>query len=141
MMRWFFLGSRVWRRPALAPTLTSAPFQGEAPFPDQVGRLEWAITWLDDDEGFLNSYCNTIPTPEGGTHEAGMRSALTKGLRQLQAGERDSLTLEVRTLAARSPGPRWVELRAWPRDTAAGGESGKMGSGVGHGRSIIARVK
>ncbi|MDD2670404.1 PAS domain S-box protein, partial [Zoogloea sp.] len=55
------------------------------------------------------------------------RVALTKGLRQLQAGERDSLCLEVRTLAARSPGPRWVELRAWPLDMAGGGETGVVG--------------
>lgn len=55
------------------------------------------------------------------------RVALTKGLRQLQAGERDSLCLEVRTLASRSPGPRWVELRAWPLDMAGGGETGVVG--------------
>ncbi|BBK37237.1 DNA topoisomerase 4 subunit B [Allostella sp. ATCC 35155] len=63
------------------PTLTAQPFQGEAPFTDGAGRLEWAITWLDDDEGFFNSYCNTIPTADGGTHEAGLRNALTRGLR------------------------------------------------------------
>lgn len=45
------------------------------------GSLEWAIAWVGDRDGFLNSYCNTIPTPEGGTHEAGLRAALTKGLR------------------------------------------------------------
>lgn len=55
------------------------------------------------------------------------RVALTKGLRALRAGERDSLTLEVRMLAARSPGPRWVELRAWPLDMAGGGEAGIVG--------------
>jgi len=45
------------------------------------GNCEWAITWLADQDGFLNSYCNTVPTAEGGTHEAGFRSALTKGLK------------------------------------------------------------
>ncbi len=63
------------------PTLTGVPFQGEAAFPDKVGRVEWAITWLDDDEGFLHSYCNTIPTADGGTHEAGLRNALMRSLR------------------------------------------------------------
>jgi topoisomerase-4 subunit B len=45
------------------------------------GSLEWACCWISDEDGFLNSYCNTIPTPEGGTHEQGFRSALAKGLR------------------------------------------------------------
>ena len=43
--------------------------------------MEWAITWLDHGDGFQNTYANTIPTPQGGTHEAGLRAALTKGLR------------------------------------------------------------
>ncbi|MEE9588393.1 MAG: DNA topoisomerase IV subunit B [Hyphomicrobiaceae bacterium] len=45
------------------------------------GSIEWAIAWVGDRDGFLNSYCNTIPTPDGGTHEAGLRGGLTKGLR------------------------------------------------------------
>ena len=45
------------------------------------GRAEWAVTWLEGSDGFLNSYCNTVPTPQGGTHEAGFRAALLKGLR------------------------------------------------------------
>ncbi|MFC6487842.1 ATP-binding protein, partial [Nitratireductor sp. GCM10026969] len=44
------------------------------------GAVEWAVTWYGGD-AFLNSYCNTVPTPEGGTHEAGFRNALVKGLR------------------------------------------------------------
>ena len=50
------------------------------------GSVEWAVCWIADEDGFLNSYCNTIPTPEGGTHEAGWRAALSKGLREF--GER-----------------------------------------------------
>jgi topoisomerase-4 subunit B len=45
------------------------------------GGVEWAIAWVADADGFVSSYCNTIPTHDGGTHEAGMRSALTRGLR------------------------------------------------------------
>lgn len=45
------------------------------------GKVEWAVAWIGDGDGFVNSYCNTVPTPEGGTHEAGLRSALTKGLK------------------------------------------------------------
>ena len=47
----------------------------------RAGRVEWAVAWLDGAEGFLHSYCNTVPTAQGGTHEAGFRSALLKGLR------------------------------------------------------------
>jgi topoisomerase-4 subunit B len=50
------------------------------------GSVEWAVCWVADADGFLNSYCNTIPTPEGGTHENGLRSALSRGLREF--GER-----------------------------------------------------
>ena len=45
------------------------------------GRVEWAVAWLDGADGFLNSYCNTVPTAQGGTHEAALRAALLKGLR------------------------------------------------------------
>jgi topoisomerase IV subunit B len=45
------------------------------------GSLEWAIAWLAEDDGFVHSYCNTIPTPDGGTHEAGLRGALLRGLK------------------------------------------------------------
>ena len=46
------------------------------------GSMEWAVAWLADDDGFVHSYCNTIPTPDGGTHEAGLRAALLRGLRE-----------------------------------------------------------
>ena len=61
-------------------------WSGEANFPnaangERAGRLEWALAWLDEGETGISSYCNTVPTPQGGTHEAGFRSALLKGLR------------------------------------------------------------
>ncbi len=43
--------------------------------------MEWAVAWLESGEGFLQSYCNTVPTEQGGTHETGFRTALLKGLR------------------------------------------------------------
>ena len=57
-----------------------------APFTDNVEiggeRIEFAITWFDMNEsGFIQSYCNTVPTPSGGSHEAGLRQALTRGMR------------------------------------------------------------
>src|SRR5262245_12348290 len=45
------------------------------------GGCEWAVAWTADADGFLSSYCNTVPTPDGGTHESGMRSALLRGLK------------------------------------------------------------
>ncbi|MEX2407622.1 MAG: ATP-binding protein, partial [Rhodovibrionaceae bacterium] len=61
--------------------LTPEPFGGEAKFPGGKGSVEWALAWPMDDEGFTSSYCNTVPTPEGGTHEAGFRSAILRGLK------------------------------------------------------------
>ena len=56
-------------------------FTGKVARPGGHGSLEWALCWLADDDGRVQSYCNTIPTPDGGTHEAGLRSALLRGLR------------------------------------------------------------
>ncbi|MCF4129147.1 DNA topoisomerase IV subunit B [Methylobacterium sp. SyP6R] len=56
-------------------------FAGKITKPGSHGSLEWAMAWLSNDDGFSSSYCNTIPTPEGGTHESGMRVALLRGLR------------------------------------------------------------
>ena len=61
--------------------ITPSPFTGEADFPKAAGRAEWAISWPEDGEGFIHSYCNTIPTPKGGTHEAGLRTALARALK------------------------------------------------------------
>ena len=62
-------------------TLTAAPFVGLADFPDNAGRAEWAIAWPEDDDGFCHSYCNTVPTPQGGSHEAGLRTGLLRSLK------------------------------------------------------------
>ncbi|MCG8554730.1 MAG: ATP-binding protein, partial [Proteobacteria bacterium] len=64
-------------------TMTSDPFAGQARRNggEDAGKAEWAVAWPVDEEEFFNSYCNTIPTPQGGTHEAGLRLALTRGLR------------------------------------------------------------
>ena len=45
------------------------------------GAVQWAVAWTADADGFLQSYCNTIPTPDGGTHETGLRGALVRGLK------------------------------------------------------------
>jgi topoisomerase IV subunit B len=56
-------------------------FSGSAKKAGAHGAAQWAVAWTADADGFLNSYCNTIPTPDGGTHESGLRSALTRGLK------------------------------------------------------------
>src|SRR5262245_7336020 len=56
-------------------------FTGSSGRPGSQGTVEWAVAWVADADGFISSYCNTIPTPDGGTHEAGMRAALTRGLK------------------------------------------------------------
>ena len=61
-------------------TVTTRAFAGEAKF-NGDGRVEWAIAWPEDQEGSGSSYCNTVPTPEGGSHEQGLRAALTRGLK------------------------------------------------------------
>ena len=70
---------------ANAPTVTPAPFAGRTDKEKGHGTVEWAIHWgirgFGDVDGFMRSYCNTIPTHEGGTHEAGFRAAVTKALR------------------------------------------------------------
>ncbi|MGV3555330.1 MAG: DNA topoisomerase IV subunit B [Croceibacterium sp.] len=61
--------------------VTSQPFAGQQDFPDEQGRVEWAIAWPLWSDGAYSYYCNTVPTPDGGTHEQGLRAALTKGIR------------------------------------------------------------
>jgi topoisomerase-4 subunit B len=62
--------------------VTNPPFTGRQDFPDTQGSAEWSVAWPVWSEGNVESYyCNTIPTPDGGTHEAGLRAALTKGVR------------------------------------------------------------
>ena len=63
------------------PVVLAQPWAGEADLPSGAGRVEWAASWLEEGEGFVHSYCNTIPTTLGGTHEAGFRAALLKGMR------------------------------------------------------------
>lgn len=62
-------------------TVTAEPFTGKVSRAGSHGSVEWAIAWFGGGDGFVNSYCNTVPTSEGGTHEAGLRAALTKALK------------------------------------------------------------
>jgi topoisomerase-4 subunit B len=74
-------------RDYLSETLASATLVHSDIFTGSTGRtgahgaVQWAAAWTADADGFLNSYCNTIPTPDGGTHESGLRAALLRGLK------------------------------------------------------------
>ena len=67
-----------------ASTYAERPFAGSVDFGEKFGvpgKVDWAINWTPSRDGFILSYCNTVPTPEGGTHEAGFWSAILRGLR------------------------------------------------------------
>ena len=67
-----------------ASTYAERPFAGTVEFEEKFGtpgKVEWAINWTPSRDGFIQSYCNTVPTPEGGTHEAGFWAAILKGIR------------------------------------------------------------
>ena len=78
-----FIAEKTDSKPRILPKI----FSGSVDFPDDSGRVEWALTVLTDengaasDDGFFASYCNTIATVDGGTHEAGFKAAITKGLK------------------------------------------------------------
>jgi topoisomerase-4 subunit B len=67
-----------------ASTYADRPFAGKVSFEDKFnvpGSVEWAINWTPSRDGFIQSYTNTVPTPEGGTHESGFWAAILKGIR------------------------------------------------------------
>ncbi|MDP6572556.1 MAG: DNA topoisomerase IV subunit B [Rhodospirillales bacterium] len=76
-------------------TLVPKPFAGQADLNGDSGKVEWAVAWPADEDEFFNSYCNTVPTPQGGTHEQGLRAALTKGLKAFGelAGNRQTVKI------------------------------------------------
>ena len=64
-----------------ASTVTPKPFSGRVETKESKGIVEWAVTWSPMLDPFSSSYCNTIPTPQGGTHESGLRSSMARSLR------------------------------------------------------------
>ena len=67
-----------------ASTYSDRPFAGTVEFQEKFnepGKVEWAINWTPSRDGFIQSYCNTVPTPEGGTHENGFWNAILKGIK------------------------------------------------------------
>ena len=94
-------------------TVTSEPFAGRIERPKTAageagGAVEWAVAWsgagFGEHDGFVQSYCNTVPTPEGGTHEAGFRAALTRGLKAFAelSGEKRAGLITAEDVAAQA---------------------------------------
>jgi topoisomerase-4 subunit B len=72
-----FLASEIGN----SKTVTQRAFSGRTENKDGKGAVEWAVVWTPQIDPFVHSYCNTIPTSQGGTHEQGLRNALTRSLR------------------------------------------------------------
>jgi topoisomerase-4 subunit B len=80
------LSDYLKERLGTSSTYADMPFHGKVKFSEKfqsnkVGSVEWAVNWTPSQDGFIQSYCNTVPTPEGGTHETGFWSAILKGIR------------------------------------------------------------
>ena len=91
-------------------TYAEQPFAGTVDFNEKFGtpgKVEWAINWTPSRDGFIQSYCNTVPTPEGGTHVAGFWAAILKGHQGLRRADQQQ---EGRADHARRPDHR--RLRA-----------------------------
>ena len=102
------------------------PWAGEAELPaadngQNGGRAEGAVSWQENADGFLHSYCNTVPTAQGGTHEAGFRAALLKGLRAWgeQRGNRRVAQVTAEDLLGQMAG----KLAAFVRDPQFQGQT------------------
>ena len=92
--------------------IITQPFTDKAELEGQ--KFEWALTWLGPGEdGFFSSYCNTVPTPSGGTHENGFRQAITRGLRAYGelAGQKKAAELTAEDVLSGSAGMLSVFLR------------------------------
>jgi topoisomerase-4 subunit B len=115
-------------------------FEGRAEFADDKGRVEWALAWTEsDDETFLNSYCNTVPTPEGGTHETGFRAAIARGLKD--HGERVGNRRAAQVTADDALGSTLGILSVFIPNPEFQGQTKQKLSGAGVTRLVEASIK
>ena len=112
-----FLSAILDKRPAANPKA----FLGAATLADAAGKVEWAIAWPHDGEGYVSTYCNTVPTPGGGAHENGLRNALTKALRAY--GERVGVKKAGKLSADDATGGAAILLSAFIRDPQFQGQT------------------
>lgn len=72
-----FLSYRLLNQETIVPEIFSGKIEVKG------GKIEWAVSWIiNADDGFISSYCNTVPTPLGGTHEQGMRNVILKAIKE-----------------------------------------------------------
>lgn len=103
-------------------TINRSMWSGEADLAGQMGKVEWAVTWPDwTKDGFCNSYCNTVPTPLGGTHENGFKLAITKSLKAYgeMAGIKKAANINTEDIL----GSAGVMLSAFVRDPQFQGQT------------------
>jgi topoisomerase-4 subunit B len=103
-----FLAERVSGIETVTETFSGRIDRKDSAKGGETGVVEWAITWspagFGEADGFMSSYCNTVPTPEGGTHEAGLRAALTRGLKAYAelAGEKRAAIITAEDVIAQA---------------------------------------
>jgi topoisomerase-4 subunit B len=112
-------------------------FAGKVTKPGGHGSVEWAIAWFGGDDGFMSSYCNTIPTPDGGTHEQGLRQALLRSLKNYaemagnrRAGVIASEDVMISTGALLSVFVREPEFQGQTKDKLATAEATRIVEGA-----------
>lgn len=101
--------------------INARPFVGNASLADDAGRVEWAISWPADSEGYVSTYCNTVFTSQGGTHESGIRNALTRALRTY--GERVGVKRADKLSADDTAGGAVILLSAFVRSPQFQGQT------------------
>ena len=119
--------------------VTTSVFAGSLEKDDKHGTVEWAAAWIADADGFCRSYCNTIPTADGGTHENGFRAALSKGLREF--GERVGNKKAAQINADDVMGTAAAMLSVFIRDPEFQGQTKDKLATVEAGRIVEATVK
>ena len=102
-------------------------FTGSSGKTGRHGTVEWAIAWTADADGFLQSYCNTIPTADGGTHESGLRTALLRGLKDHAARAGQEKRAGARDQRRRDGRLRLHALGVHPRAGIPGPDQGSAG--------------
>ena len=119
--------------PSAAQTLVHPDiFAGKSEKPGGHGTVEWAVGFVADADGFLSSYCNTIPTADGGTHESGLRSALTKRHQGSRRAHRPGQARGVGDQRRRDDGRRLHALGVHPRAGIPGPDQGPARDRRGH---------
>ena len=106
-------------------TVVEQPFAGRVEKEGKHGTVEWALTWLAVEDGFVHSYCNTIPTPDGGTHEAGLQSRLVARLERPRRAHRPVEARGAAFVRRRDVELRGARLGVHPRAGVPGPEQGE----------------